>query len=139
MSNSQSCQAEFKAKTMAAESHKVWDTNQVWECPGKTTGPWHTYITMPLAQSARGQGGGEGEFCWCEMDWASCGLGNLAEINRGKASTMPGILPRAVQSQCGVGLRELGFGKEEKPGELLISSDRAFPNRVTFSLSWLHR
>lgn len=82
-----------------------------------TTGLKHTYITMPLAQSARGQGGGEVEFCCCEMDWASCGLENLAEINRGKASNMPGILPRAIQSQCGVGLHELGFWKEEKPGE----------------------
>lgn len=82
-----------------------------------TTGLKHTYITMPLAQSERGQGGGEGECYWCETDWASCGLGNLAEINRGKASNMPGILPRAVQSQCGVGLHELGFWKEEKPGE----------------------
>lgn len=68
------------------------------ECPGTVLGRKRTYATMPLAQSARGQGGDEGEFCWYEMDWASCGLGNLAEINRGKASNMPGILPRAVNN-----------------------------------------
>lgn len=61
-----SCQAEFKAKTMTAESHKVGDVTQVEECPGATTGLKQTYTTMPLAQSARGQGGDEGEFCWCE-------------------------------------------------------------------------
>lgn len=47
---------------MTAESHKVWDTDQVQECPGTTTGLKHTYTTMPLAQSAGGQGGDGGSF-----------------------------------------------------------------------------
>lgn len=48
------------------------------------------------------------------MDWASCGLGNLAEINRGKASNMPGILPRAVNNLSVVeDCMNLGFGKRK--------------------------
>lgn len=123
---------------MVVESYKVWDINQVWECFGKIIGFWYIYIIMFLVQLVRGQGGGEGEFCWCEMDWVSCGLGNLVEINRGKVLIMLGILFWVVQFQCGVGLREFGFGKEEKLGELLISFDRVFSNRVIFFFFWLY-
>lgn len=68
---------------------------------------------MPLAQSARGQEEMKGSLAGVK-DWASCGLGNLAEINRGKASTMPGILPRVVNNLSVVWDHvNLSFGKRK--------------------------
>lgn len=62
---------------MTAESHKVGAITQVEECPGTTTGLKHTYTTMPLAQSARGQGG--------EMKGSFAGVKGLGQLWLGES------------------------------------------------------
>lgn len=55
------------------------------------------FIQQGLYHTQRRKGN-DGKVCWCKMNWASSGLGNLADINGDKASNMPGILPRAANN-----------------------------------------